>query len=543
MAKAQRPPSQSGRGPSILGLVGDRMSREWRAGPIHRLSIAGPRPAGLAAHPRDARPAEPERGAELIAGVFRFGGEAMEVGAGGDPWRRAAPSRRFAAWLHGFAWMRDLLGQGEPGAREALRLWFEWRRLFGRYNDFAWSGPALERRVFNLACAAPALSPLASEAEGASLVADLARQARHLNSEPGDPARAVERAAAASLAGAALAGRAGERLMARALSRLAAALPQAVLRDGVHASRSPERGLELSLDLMALDDALSQRGWPAPVEVSRAIDRLGAGVSFFTMTDARLAAFHGGESGSRRRIAAALALEAAADPPAKAAPYGGFHRIEGRGLALMVDAAAPAARPWDADACAQLAAIAVAANGRTLVVGSVWSAKGQADSALRGPAGGSCVGVGEAWPAPRLVTAERQETGEAVWLEVTHDGWRALGLSHTRRLFLDLVAGELRGEDALVRVGRARSRPPVEVRFQLAAEVAASIAANGRSALLRPAGGAAWRLRSDAARMRLAPGVAFEDGAPHATQALVLEDQVGRDEGARIRWKLSRGEA
>ena len=83
----------------------------------------------------------------------------------------------------------------------------------------------------------------------------------------------------------------------------------------------------------------------APVDVARAIDPLGAATSFFTLADARLAAFNGGEGGSRRRIAAALALEAAARAPAS--NLAGFHRLDGKGLSLMVDAGAPATEPFD----------------------------------------------------------------------------------------------------------------------------------------------------------------------------------------------------
>src|SRR5579872_2962501 len=194
-----------------------QVRREWRAGPLHHFAIDRPKTDGLAIRPRDLRPADAAAGERLLGGAFGFGGERIEVGRGGDPWRRALPSRRFAVRLHSFDWMRDLIAAGEAGQREALRLWLEWRAVYGRYNEFAWSGEALERRVFNLACCAAALAPLVSEAEGAAFVADLARQARHLLSDPDGPDRAAERAAVGALVGAALSGRAGEGLRAKAL--------------------------------------------------------------------------------------------------------------------------------------------------------------------------------------------------------------------------------------------------------------------------------------------------------------------------------------
>jgi uncharacterized heparinase superfamily protein len=519
-----------------------------------------PKPKGLAVLPRDARPATPEVGERLLAGVFRFGGETLEVGPGGDPWNRPAPSRRFAAWLHGFGWLGDLMSADEAGADEALRLWLGWRRPFGRFNAFAWSGEPLERRVFNLACAAPRLLAVASDAEGSALLESLARQARRLLRPGEEPSRACERAAAAALAGAALAGSPGEQLLGRALPKLSRALPGAVLPDGVHASRSPERGLELFFDLLALDDALSQRGAPSPPEASRAIDRLGSAAGFFAL-GGRLASFHGGEAGPARRIAAALAL-GPGDAPPKGAPYGGYQRIGDATIELIADAGSPAHNAQSLQACAQPGAIEAAVHGRRLIMACAWSTKAPPDAAcLRGPLGGSTLSVGDAWPArplegasarllgPRLdgppieVRIERRDEDEAIWLDIIHDGWRgAFGLIHTRRLYVDLAAGELRGEDELKAAGRGgRARPePYAISFHLAPEVSASLAVDRRSALLRPAGEAVWRLRSDAPEMRLEPSAVFEAGEARQTQTVVLAGQVTAARGGRIRWKLSR---
>ncbi len=416
----------------------------------------------------------------------------------------------------------------------------------------------LERRVFNLACAAGDLAPLVSEAEGAAYVDGLARQARHLLGAPDDPGRAAERAAVAALVGAALAGGPGEDLRGRALPRLATRIAGAVLPDGVHASRAPERGLDLLFDLLALDDALSQLGAPAPPEVSRAIDRLAAATRFFALADGRLAAFQGGEPGRRADVAAALALDAGGGEVPHAAPYGGYQRLEGGPLQLIVDAGAPASGAFAGTACAQPGAVTVACEGRRLIAGSAWSGHAEVGGALRGPEGGSCLGLDGEWPSTALrhgllapgvperlesgltaVSAERRQDGGETWLDISHDGWR--GLACTRRLYVDAAAGELRGEDALTPTGLARRAPaPYTIRFLLAPDVAAQVAVDGKSAVLRPAGAPGWRLRSDAAETRLAPGALFEDGEGRATQVLTLHGLARPGEEARVRWKLTR---
>ena len=541
MAKAPHPLSGLTRAPlDAASALARQLRREWRALPAHQLSIGRPKTDGLAIRPRDLRPANPLTGARLQTGEFVFGGERLEVGQRGDPWRRALPSRRFAAALHSFDWMRDLIASGEPGQREALRLWLEWRSVFGHYNGFAWTGEPLERRVFNLACSAAALAPLVSEAEGGTFVADLARQARHLLGEPDAPGRAAERAAVAALVGAALDGKAGAGLLGRALPLLERLLPATVLRDGVHVSRSPERGLELLFDLIALDDALSQRGLEIPVEVSRAVDRLSSATRFFTLGDGGLPAFQGGESGLPERIAAALALDATGGAPEKSLHYGGYHLLEARGLQIIADAGDVGGE----SPCIQPGALSVVCEGRRMIAGSAWSAKAEVADALRGPVGGSCMALGDGWPGAAAMSAERQEGPDAVWIEASHDGWRALGFDCTRRLFLDTASVELRGEDVLTPVGRPRGAPVrFVIRFQLAHGVAAQLAADGKSALLRPGGrGHGWRLRGDSAAMELSPGVAFEAGEPRASQVLSLVGLTSPTEGVRVRWKLARDE-
>jgi uncharacterized heparinase superfamily protein len=275
------------------------LKREWASSPPHRWMLALPRPEGVACAPHDLRPADPEAGRRLLAGRFQLGGLVVDVGATGDPWDRPSPSRRFAETLHRMDWLRDLLTAGPDGAMAGLRLTLEWSRVFGRWNSFSWRPDILERRVFNLACAADLICARASDAERARILGDLARQARHLVSTIDGPVRAAERSAAAAVAGAALSGAAGDRLLTGALARLGRALPATVLADGGHASRSPRAALELLFDLKTLDQALVQRGAAEPPELLRAMDRLAGAVRFLTLDDGGLPDLQGGEGGRR----------------------------------------------------------------------------------------------------------------------------------------------------------------------------------------------------------------------------------------------------
>ena len=533
---------------------------EWFGTPPHLARLTGPKAQGFPIFPKDFRPARPGNGRALMAGVFTFAGESLAVDIGGEPWNRPSPSRAFAEALHGFDWLRDLATLGPDGAREALRLIEEWRLVFGRWSSFAWGGQVLDRRVVHMACALGPIVAIASEAEVEMLAELLARQARQLLIAR-DPAwRAAERAAAAALAGSAIAGRAGEALMGRALPWLERLIPKTVLPDGGHVSRAPEAGLELLFDLLALDDGLEQRGRQTPEPVLSAIDRLKAALRFFTLPDGRLACFQGGEEGDPQRIAAARATDEAGEgsPPAEA-PYAGYQRLVGRTIQVIMDVGRPAPDPYSITACAQPGAIEVVCGTDRLITNSGWSPRAARSQALRLTDGGSTIALSHesagallsGWMGrmlgPRLAggtrhaEARRAVTDAGVWVDFTHDGWAALGLKHDRRLYLDLTADELRGEDQFTPSGPVSGSRVISyaVHFHLPPEVEAVVARDNKSVLLRGRSNKGWWLRNDAVDVRVEPDVHFRDGRQLSSRQVVLLGHLRADRGGRVRWKLS----
>lgn len=556
--------------PPWLGLlavghaVRRRLTAEWNGAPPHLLALGWPRPTGFAAAPRDFRPVRSEIGRALLRGGFQFGEEAIDVGVGGDPWDRACPSRRFALELHRGGWLRDLTAAGEPGAREALRLMLQWQEVFGGFNAFSWSPAALERRVLNLACAAGPMLESASDADTWTLAEILARQARHLAglSEPAE--RRAERAAAAAIAGAALDGKAGQGLLKRALPRLEQALAETVLADGGHASRSPEAGMELLFDLLTLDDALLQRGIEPPAELSRAIDRLTAGLRFLTLADGRLACFQGGETSDAARVRAARAHDDPdqATPPVRL-PHTGYQKLSGGGLEVIMDVGAPAQGPFAVTACAQPLAMEIVCGRDRLVTNTGWSPRAPAALAAlrltdaastvsfgRSSAGRPINGLAARELGPRLiggavqVMVRREEAPNGLWLEAGHDGFVAeFGLIHERRLYLDAKAGELRGEDRFIPQPNAQARlAPYTLHFHLDPDATAVVARDHRSVLLRGPSEKGWWLRNDALDVRVEPSVHLRDGRQRPAQQVVLTGHLHADKGGKVRWKLTAAE-
>ncbi|PTT09279.1 heparinase II/III family protein [Caulobacter sp. HMWF025] len=557
------------RGGVLLQAIGaevrSHVEREWFGAPPHRLALSWPRPRGLAAHPHDPRPADAERGRRIIAGVLALEDAALRLGEAGDPFNMPSPSRRFAVALHRFAWLPELVAAGPPGTRRALRLIADWRRIFSRWNGFSWSGECLERRVFHLACAARALASDASDAEIADLALDLARGARQLLKASDAPDRTFERAVIVAIAGCVLEGPVGDRLITAGLKRVERDMEAIVRPDGGHANRSPEAGVELLFDLLTLDDALGQRGRPSPEGVTRAIDRLSSATRFFTLADGHLAAFHGGEALPPARIAAALAHDDAGPRPPDTARHSGFQRMQGGSLQVMADTGPPPTGPLSRAACAQPAAVEIVCGKDRLITSCGWSPEAPGAQAFRLSDAASTVSVGDGSAGRPLsgfraralgpwlvdgatqVEAKRHDAEGGVWLDITHDGWKRLGLTHARRLFLDAAADELRGEDSLVPLVQGdaagpRRYLPFAVRFHLHPDANASLARDRKSVLIRGPSNVGWWLRNDAADVEIAASAHFDHGHARKAGQIVLKSQVRPEVGAKIRWKLVRAE-
>ena len=144
--------------------------------------------------------------------------------------------------------------------------------------------------------------------------------------------------------------------------------------------------------------------------------------------------------------------------------------------------------------------------------------------------------------ADRVMEVQRHTAPGAVWLDLAHHGWnRRYGLLHQRRLYLDLEAGDLRGEDRLTPTARAqgpdgRHFVPYTLRFQLHPGVSALVSQDRRSVLLRLEGEAGgWTLRNDALDIEIEPAPRLD----RPGQQLVLRGQRRADSGARVRWRLS----
>lgn len=559
--------SRTALGRLVAAWLKNQLGAELFGMPGYGLTLRGRVPDGFLAAPHDARPADKAKGRALLSGRFALADARMSVQGSGDPWNRPSPSRAFAAELHRFSWLSALMSQGEPGAKEALRLFVLWLRTFRKWAPFPWGADILPRRLINLSAFARRMAAAGAPEDGVWIAQALSEQGRHLLRLYNDPATQATRAIALCMLGCVLSGRIGDGFRRKGLKRLPAALKRTVLADGSHASRNPQAALELLYDLLMLEDALAQRSLSAPPVVEQTIDALSRFIRAMSHPDGSLCAFQGGESVDEAQIAPALVHN---DARPGAAPstleQGRYHRLNGRSLSVFVDAGEPRLDAFGAAACDQPMNFEVSGGHDRLIVGCGWSPAQADKQAFRviGAGNGLCIGedailapvtgrfahlLNHRLEGPRYHLRARRADAETggVLLEMEHDGWKPkYGMRHERRFYVDQQRDELRGEDRLTPLDQRKDLPVAaafSIRFTLHPEVQASLARDRKSILLRGPGGRGWWLRHDARDIVLEDnGTVFQDGQPQRTSVVTLRGACRLDAPTRIRWKLSPAE-
>jgi len=369
----------------------------------------------------------------------------------------------------------------------------------------------------------------------------------------------------------------GARMLDTGLERVAIEVQTQILPDGGHVSRSPEAAVETLADLYALDDAVHARGWETPNAIRRAIDRLAPMVRFFMVSDGGLASFHGGGEGDRGLIEALLACDEAGGRTFEFAPHSGYHRVSVNGATLVLDVSGPPPGVFAVDAHASCLAFEFTPPGGRLIVNCGWSA-GQPErfrEPVRATAAHSTLVLEDTSSmrliqpglkrdllgarlssGPGRIAARRSEEEQGVWIEGSHEGYRAeFGLVHRRRIYIANAGGDVRGEDTLFRPveDAAKDLSPdadgaysYAIRFHLAPGVKPDVSRDRRSALLTLRRGECWRFRTDAGPIDVEPSIYLaSSGRPREIRQLILRG-VARLSGSlerppnRVRWALQK---
>jgi len=578
MAKSSHPSVQTRVSTPLTayGYLAKRLRMVLPAGSARKLSSRTPAPF------HEAKPSftmgDAKKADDLLAGRFHFAGQLLDVG----PWTTAAPSRRFAIWLHEFDWLNDLLaGKSEMHSAKACHYVDGWIDTYGKGNEFVSDPTRLSRRLFNwLALWSPALSASGPEdiqlndkdrllnRRRSSVLRQLTLLRGSLKSVPPGLPR-LTAGCALAMGGARLAeGR--TQFLERGLDMLDTELPIQILPDGGHISRSPETCVMALRQLLTLDSLLADRGLEGSRELSRAIDRLAPMVAFFRRAGGELAPFHGGAEIEASDIAIIL-RKAPGEPKAFGyGPHVGFQRLDANGTVALIDTGEAAPRPFDLKAHLAPLALDLSTPEGPLITACGFSEEQPENWArpIRSAAAHSTLILDNRSPGRLLtsdwkrrtigdavdhvagpVKATRKEQESGIWLESHHEGYLGdYGLAHRRRLFMPRDGHDIRGEDSLFApigtVPIRRDQVPFAIRFHIHPKVRVSLSQDKSSALLVVNGKAGWRFRTDGGQVSLEDSVYLATGiSPVKTQQLVIYgeafcDSDGESRSNRVRWSF-----
>ena len=548
-------------GLSLAERLAERWGRlTWRT-PLHSLRLRGRYPLKLIAVPDDPVLGDVARGNALLAGSITFRGETHPLDA--LDFAKADWGKPFAAYLHSFAWLRDLstVATRVGGAPIAEALTARWLHAYGEKVDaFAWAPDLWGRRVLHWTAHAPLILSSTDLVYRSAVLHALARGARHLDRGADKAPAGTKRIAAwcgTVAAGLLIPGGDGRRAFGEA--GLARALATGLFDDGGAVSRAPVQLLDTVALLACLREVYAARRLDPPPPVAGALARSVPALLGVTATDRGLGSWQGGGPVTAAELAAVVEATGIRTRPLRQSRDWGYQRLAAGTAALVIDAAPPPVGRETAGGCASTLAFELSDGPSRLVVncgGAQATAAGLPAAlaqGLRTTAAHSTLVVadsnstaihsdGTLGRGVAEVELSRQEGESGSRLEASHDGYvRRWGFVHRRQLVLAGDGRELKGEDALLPKGRARrGSTPFAIRFHLGPGVQASPTADGQAALLRSGAGALWQFRCRGAALTLEPSLWIDAaGLPQQTQQIVVAGDAAAG-GASVTWAFKR---
>ena len=515
------------------------------------------------------------RGRQLCAGNFVFAGHLMQ--APDTPiWELDPPDAAFAAEMHGFGWLDDLVAVGDGPARARAQEWlWNWIDRYGNGSGPGWTPDLTGRRLIRWISQTMFLlrgqPPEASRPLFRSLAQQAAFLARRWHAtSPGLPR--FEALTGLIYAGLALEGM--ERHLAPARAALARECDARIDAQGGLPTRNPEELLDVFTLLTWTALTLSEAGHSADDAHWRAIERIAPTLRLLRHADGGLARFHGGGRGLEGRLDAALATSGVKIRHAQGLAMG-YARLGAGRTSVIIDAAAPPVGPASGGAHASTLAFELTSGRRPLIVscgsgasfGTEWRRAGRATPshstlvlASQSSARLSNDAAHGDWlsEAPSHVPVSLSRAPDGLRFEGAQNGYvQAHGLTHIRRLDLTFDGRGLAGEDMLIAIEEADKRRfdlsldatrlhgvPFDIRFHLHPDIDASVDLGGTAISLALRSGEIWVFRSDGrAALSLQPSVYLEKTRlkPRAAEQIVLSGRATAY-ATHVRWSLAKAQ-
>lgn len=565
---------------SLTQLSRRARSRVGFSNPIYGLKLKGPHPLRLLAAPKDPWSGDRVAGMQILSGGFSTAGQVLtppnaDKAVNIHPWTPEQLwsaqyfSKGWKVWLHGFSWLRDLSTVTDQAAARlrAEALVREWTRRFNNWDPLVWRPDVLAQRIMNWMAYAPLILSTNDHVYRSLVLNSMARQSRHLARSLEDaPIGLGQITAAVGLVYSGLFLPNAPGRLKRGLAELDRQLGLQILADGGIITRNPDDLHSALRDLVALRASLLQMNHDIPEGLQNAIDRIGPMLRSLCHGDGKLSLFNGSHEMTAAELTETLARVGDAGEAFGNASHTGFQRLARGDTVVIADVGPPSPLHYSRNNHAGTLSFEMSDGADRIVVncGSAVSLPEGRPSAFRQIKASSFNLVSRATAAhstlvindtnssevlengligdgPTEVDFDRHDEAGGIWVEASHNGYEErFGLIHRRRLFLDPEGSDLRGEDAVLRLGKRGRADRFDIRFHLHPRVAASIDEDGNGVMLRLSSGGRWHFRTKGGALTLEESLYL--GRPHQptkSQHIVVSGEVDNDE-TMINWSFKR---
>ncbi len=524
------------------------------ASPVYSAILNGQTPLHLAQSPRDAFAGDIHAGNQIMRGVFPLAGREYPVSLHGRAiglWNAQLPPLAYEE-LHSFRWLRHLHAVGGNAARQTARQLLEdWFVAFNGWDEKSWRPDLIGERLTAWLSQYAFFGSSADDHFRIQFFQSLMRQLRHLvRVYEQDTSGYPRLCAVKGLLFCAYALGDDYLDMPPVIAELQDAIHSQILPDGCYVNRSPASQARVLQDLIEIRSLFTYAQLPLPEGLGEAIAAMARALRHLRHGDGGLGLFHGSFEDNPDLLDLLLVTSNVKGKPGDVLDDGGWHRLQTNRSLIILDAGnrrgGNDAPPNNISDCAANHNSPLAmefSTGKERVIvncGSGFALDQNWIDACQSPSAHSGLYLNDFPLADEYrVMAERKSAEGHLWFSASHDGYKNAGIRHTRRIYMNILGDDIRGEDILERAGGHMPDPVnFTIRFHLHPKIQSIEAQN--SVILRGSSGSGWRLRISGGKLRLENSVYLgQKGQVQKTRQIVIAGELLND-SSTVKWAIQK---
>ncbi len=418
-------------------------------------------------------------GREIIKLKFEFNNQKINM----DKDIRWYPQEATTLWiynLHYFEWLKHLNTLKLEGLEPAREMVSAWIYECDRFNKISWHPYPLSLRIISWLTYANWLLDGSSEKFKEEFLDSLARQIDHLQRViewDVEGNHIIKNLKALIFVGLCVKGK--QSIYLDALETLLKQLKKQILADGGHYERSPHYHVDVLKDIIEIRSLIAKSGQALPAQLDDVIDRMVSVMEFYRYPDGELGLFNDGEINTNAHLNEILKYRGNAEKPIHVLEDTGYTRLEREETMLMMDTGKCCPDELPAHAHADTLSFELCINKERIFVNQgTYLYQHKLRNILRGTKAHNTVCVdnensAEVWKTFRLgrrptkVECQVKESPqEGIGVETSHNGYKHIGITHERRIFVSQDGDNILGED-FIKSKSNKKNHKVEAMFHL----------------------------------------------------------------------------